>query len=118
MLVETGKKIFYLSPDTGKESGNISTPVNTTRFLWPLQDAVGRSLDCSLSFSWSEGRDRQPMRQGRIGHPYDEAKVNLAKFCLSVCFFFFFFRSATTLMSVTTARMAAAQFIPPVLTHR
>ena len=26
MLVETGKKIFYLSPDTGKESGNISTP--------------------------------------------------------------------------------------------
>ena len=27
MLVETGKKIFYLSPDTGKESGNISTPV-------------------------------------------------------------------------------------------
>ena len=28
MLVETGKKIFYRSPDTGKESGNISTPVN------------------------------------------------------------------------------------------
>ena len=26
MLVETGEKIFYLSPDTGKESGNISTP--------------------------------------------------------------------------------------------
>ena len=26
MLVETGKKIFYLSPDTGKESGNISIP--------------------------------------------------------------------------------------------
>ena len=26
MLVETGKKISYLSPDTGKESGNISTP--------------------------------------------------------------------------------------------
>ena len=25
--METGKKIFYLSPDTGKESGNISTPV-------------------------------------------------------------------------------------------
>ena len=24
--METGKKIFYLSPDTGKESGNISTP--------------------------------------------------------------------------------------------
>ena len=29
MLVETGKKIFYLSPDTGKESGNISTPDDT-----------------------------------------------------------------------------------------
>ena len=27
--METGKKIFYLSPDTGKESGNISTPVAT-----------------------------------------------------------------------------------------
>ena len=25
--METGKKIFYLSPDTGKESGNISTPI-------------------------------------------------------------------------------------------
>ena len=58
------------------------------------------------------------MRQGRIGHPYDEAKVNLAKFCVCVCVSPFFVRSATTLMNVTTARMAAAQFIPPVLTHR
>ena len=33
MLVETGKKIFYLSPDTGKESGNISTP--DKRFIKP-----------------------------------------------------------------------------------
>ena len=33
MLVETGKKIFYLSPDTGKESGNISTPVETATNL-------------------------------------------------------------------------------------
>ena len=24
--------------------------LNTTRFLWPLQDAVGRWLDCSVSF--------------------------------------------------------------------
>ena len=53
------------------------------------------------------------MRQDRIGHPYDEAKVNLAKF-FCVCVSSFLVRSATTLMSVTTARMAAAQFIPPV----
>ena len=30
--METGKKIFYLSPDTGKESGNISTPEYFTIF--------------------------------------------------------------------------------------
>ena len=34
MLVETGKKIFYLSPDTGKESGNISTPERGSRKLY------------------------------------------------------------------------------------
>ena len=56
--METGKKIFYLSPDTGKECGNISTPgwmtVNgekkddglslieqresTLLTLWPVED--------------------------------------------------------------------------------
>ena len=30
--METGKKIFYLSSDTGKESGNISTPDITDYF--------------------------------------------------------------------------------------
>ena len=39
MLVETGKKIFYLSPDTGKESGNISTPDEdgTSNLIYDIQ---------------------------------------------------------------------------------
>ena len=37
--METGKKIFYLSPDTGKESGNISTPERGDH-----RDTVGISL--------------------------------------------------------------------------
>ena len=38
--METGKKIFYLSPDTGKESGNISTPAHA----W----ALSRVLFCHV----------------------------------------------------------------------
>ena len=42
--METGKKIFYLSTDTGKESGNISTPVAASvpdpAFLALVVDAV------------------------------------------------------------------------------
>lgn len=54
------------------------------------------------------------MRQGRNGHPFVEAKATWLSFGLCVCVSFFLVRSATTSMNVTTARMAAAQFIPPV----
>ena len=46
MLVETGKKIFYLSPDTGKESGTfrplipVAASVPDPAFLALVVDVV------------------------------------------------------------------------------